>query len=148
MTKFALAALVALGALFNFSFGPGKDGDSARPFQAEAPASMQIDTILIEIVADADSVIAVPSVVEVEPGQVVTWNSELGEWTVFFQSAQPFGEGAVGQGIRGGRGQRNGQAVRNEAAEGRYKYDILVRIQGGGTLRADPEIVVGRRTPR
>jgi hypothetical protein len=34
--------------------------------------------------------------------------------------------------------------VRNEAADGRYKYDILVIVQGGQNLRADPEVVVRR----
>ena len=124
------------------------NGRSAAPTEADQrfnPASeaQQVDTIVIQIVADADSVVAVPNVVTVSRGQVVTWTTDLGEWTVFFQSDQPFGEAAVGQGLRGGQGQRNGRAVRNEAAEGRYKYDILVRVQGGRNLRADPEIVIG-----
>jgi len=104
----------------------------------------QADTIVIQIVADADSVVAVPNSVMVAPGQVVTWQTDLGDWMVRFRSAQPFGEQAVGDGIRGNRGQRRGQAVRNEAADGAYKYDILVVVQGGGNLRADPEIVVKR----
>jgi len=109
---------------------------------ANAPA-LQSDTIVIQIVADADSVIAVPNSVTVRRGQVVTWACELGEWTVRFKSGQPFGDAAVGDGIKGNRGQRNGQAVRGNSEYGRYKYDIMVRIQGGQNLRADPEVVVG-----
>ncbi|MBT8397898.1 MAG: hypothetical protein HKO65_05600 [Gemmatimonadetes bacterium] len=154
MKTIALTALVALGILFPVTFVPAQGNDSSQPeaLSTPEPASevsvAQADTIVIQIIADADSVIAVPSVVEVSPGEVVTWECELGEWMVFFRSAQPFGEIAVGQGIRGGQGQRNGQAVRNEAAEGSYKYDIMVRIQGGRNLRADPEIVVGPGAPK
>jgi plastocyanin len=145
MKRFSLSALVALGILFPVTFLPAQGNDTPKPGPGPEVPAQQVDTIVIQIVADADSVVAVPNVVTVSPGQVVTWNSDLGDWTVFFQSAQPFGEQAVGQGIRGGRGQQNGQAVRNEAAEGRYKYDILVQVQGGRNLRADPEIVIAPR---
>jgi hypothetical protein len=114
---------------------------SPSPEQVQA----QADTVVIQIVADADSVIAVPGSVTVAPGQVVTWATDLGDWMVRFGSAQPFGNLATQEGIRGARGQRRGQAVRNEAAEGSYKYDIMVVVQGGQNLRADPEIVVKRR---
>ena len=79
---------------------------------------------------------------------MVTWNCELGDWTVKFKNGQPFGDRAVGEGIKGNRGQRNGQSVRNAAAEGRYKYDIMVQIQGGRNLMADPEIVIGPGAPK
>lgn len=112
--------------------------------EAESPSpAMQADTIRIRIIADADSVIAVPNSVTVRPGQVVTWICDLGEWTVKFKNGQPFGEAAVGEGIKGNRGQRRGQAVRGNARAGAYKYDIMVRVQGGRNLMADPEIVVG-----
>ena len=142
MKKIVFVALLALGAYSALALTPARsDGATSLGLKAHAGAQ-QGDTIFIEIVADADSVVAVPNVVNASPGQVVTWTTELGEWTVFFQSAQPFGQQAVGQGIRGGRGQRNGQAVRNEATPGRYKYDILVQVQGGRNLRADPEVVI------
>ena len=72
----------------------------------------------------------------------MTWACELGEWTVKFKSGQPFGDQAVGEGIKGNRGQRKGQAVRGNAEAGTYKYDIMVQIRGGRNLRADPEIVI------
>lgn len=149
MKKIVLGSLVGLGLLFPLTFVPAQGNDRpATPPEASqeftaASEAQQADTIVIQIVADADSVVAVPNVVTVSRGQVVTWETDLGEWTVFFQSDQPFGEAAVGAGIRGGQGQRNGRAVQAEAAEGRYKYDILVRVQGGRNLRADPEIVIG-----
>jgi plastocyanin len=142
MKKVVVVALLALSTYAALAFVPAqRDGLSGLPVE-NRPDGQQGDTIFIQIVADADSVVAVPNVVTASPGQVVTWTTELGDWTVFFQSAQPFGQQAVGQGIRGGRGQRNGQAVRNEAAPGRYKYDILVQVQGGRNLRADPEVVI------
>jgi hypothetical protein len=101
-----------------------------------------MDTVVIRIVADADSVAAVPATVTVRPGQVVTWSCDLGDWTVKFRSGQPFGDTAVGEGIRGNRGRGRGQAVRANAEAGRYKYDIMVRVEGGPPLRADPEIIV------
>jgi len=153
MKSFVLGALVLWGVSFPVTFVPPQGPASHRPtpgdldaafpsFEANAPA-LQNDTIVIQIVADADSVIAVPSTVTVRRGQVVTWACELGEWTVKFKSGQPFGDAAVGNGIKGNRGQRNGQAVRGDAEYGSYKYDIMVRVQGGRNLTADPEVVVG-----
>ncbi|MGW8265466.1 MAG: hypothetical protein ACWGSQ_03810 [Longimicrobiales bacterium] len=154
MSRIVLGALVALGVLIPVSFfpaqGSGIDGSVPPGGMNPAPALtegdsplLQVDTIVVQIVADADSVIAVPSSVTVRRGQVVTWACELGEWTVKFKSGQPFGDAAVGEGIKGNRGQRNGQAVRADAEYGSYKYDIMVRIQGGRNLTADPEVVVG-----
>ena len=135
-----------LGALSLLVFGlilPTGDG-VAGPEPASIPLQSQADTVFIQIVPDADSVVAMPSSVTVAPGQVVTWTTELGEWRVNFRSPQPFGESAVSQGIGAGRGERGGRAVRAEAANGSYKYDILVIRQGAPNLRADPEIVVRR----
>jgi hypothetical protein len=153
MKSFVLGALVVLGVFFPVTFLPAQGPAAHRPVLADLDAALpsndanapalQSDTIVIQIVADADSVIAVPSSVTVRRGQVVTWACELGEWTVRFKSGQPFGDAAVGDGIKGNRGQRNGQAVRGNSEYGRYKYDIMVRIQGGQNLRADPEVVVG-----
>jgi len=145
MKTLALSALVILGVLFPVTFIPAQgNGPNDLGPENEFPAQ-QADTIVIQLVADADSVIAVPNSVTVNRGQVVTWASELGDWTVFFRSGQPFGDQAVGEGIRGGRGQRNGQAVRNEAETGAYKYDILICVQGGQNLRRDPEVVIAPR---
>jgi len=153
MKQIVLAVLVVAGVFVPVTFLPAKVSRVEQPAQAWAettPATLaetapeiQIDTIVIQIVADADSVIAVPNSVTVGRGQVVTWVCELGEWTVKFKSGRPFGDAAVGDGIKGNRGQRRGQAVRPDAEAGRYKYDIMVRIQGGRNLTADPEIVVG-----
>lgn len=153
MKPFVMGALVVVSVLISATFLPAQNPKGQRvpgllegavPFFKETPARIQVpDTIRIRIVADADSVVAEPSTVTVLPGQVVTWICDLGEWTVKFKDGQPFGEAAVGEGIKGNRGQRNGQAVRGNAEPGRYKYDILVRIQGGRTLMADPEVVVG-----
>lgn len=153
MKKIVLAALAVLGVFLPVSFvpaqGPGghRQGPGASAETADSPAPValapQADTIVIQIVADADSVIAVPSSVTVRRGQVVTWTCELGEWTVKFKSGQPFGDAAVGEGIKGNRGRRNGEAVRGNAEYGSYKYDIMVQVEGGRNLRADPEIVVG-----
>jgi hypothetical protein len=144
MKRVTLFAILALVILIPFTLTGAQESDPGGTERLAPPSTPQEpDTIYIEIVADADSVIAVPSVVTVQRGQVVTWISELGEWTVKFKSSQPFGDRAVGEGIRGNRGQRRGQAVRQNAAEGRYKYDIMVRLQGGQNLRADPEIVIG-----
>jgi hypothetical protein len=140
MKRFTLGALASLGILVPLGFLPALG--SVPVGDATEVTAQQADTVVIQIVADADSVVAVPNSVTVSRGQVVTWNCELGDWTVIFGSAQPFGEQAVGEGIRGNRGQRRGQAVRSDAAEGRYKYDILVRVQGERNLRADPEIVI------
>ena len=153
MKRIVLAGLVAVGVFIPVTFVPAQGPGAGRtvskglaipPGSAEdvGPA-LQADTIVIQIVADADSVIAVPASVTVRRGQVVTWASDLGEWTVKFKSGQPFGEAAVGEGIKGNQGQRRGQAVRENAEYGSYKYDIMVRIQGGRNLTADPEVVVG-----
>jgi plastocyanin len=136
------SALVVLGIMFPVTIVPAQGDDPVIPAPEHEKVPQQIDTVFIQIVADADSVVAVPNSVTVSPGQVVTWECELGDWTVFFRSDQPFGGSAVGEGIRGGQGQRSGQAVRGQAAPGRYKYDILVRVQGGRNLRADPEVVI------
>jgi hypothetical protein len=153
MKPFVLVALVLASLLTVVTLLPAQN-----PVDAGAPAFagpippvgdgspspvVQADTIRIRIIADADSVIADPNSVTVRPGQVVTWICDLGDWTVRFQDAQPFGEGAVSQGISGNRGQGRGQAVRANARQDRYKYDIMVRVQGGPPLTADPEIVVG-----
>ena len=138
MKRTFFGALVALGILFPLTFAPAQNRDLPAP----ADLSQQADTIIIQIVADADSVVAVPNSVTVSRGQVVTWACELGDWRVNFKSGQPFGDQAVGDGIRGNQGQRQGQAVRNNAAAGSYKYDIMVQVRGGPNLRADPEIVI------
>jgi len=106
------------------------------------PDAQAADTVVIRIVADADSVMADPASVTVRRGQVVTWTCDLGDWTVKFNSGQPFGDAAVGDGIKGNRGRRFGQAVRANAEAGRYKYDIMVQIPGGRNLQADPEIII------
>jgi plastocyanin len=153
MRRSFLGTLVILGVLAPVTFVPAqRQGaeDSSQPDlrdTAEYPRGHTLrpqeqDTVFIRIVADADSVAADPASVTVRPGQVVVWESDLGDWRVNFKSAQPFGEGAVSDGIRGNRGQRRGQAVRAEAQAGRYKYDIMVRVQGGPPLTADPEVVV------
>lgn len=134
--KALLATLAVLGVATATVTGP-EPGSLSQEVQ-EIP-----DTVWVEIVPDADSVRAIPDPIVVEPGQVVSWTTDLGEWTVTFKSGIPFGEAAVGDGIRGNRGQRRGQAVRSDAAPGRYKYDIMVRVQGGRNLRADPEVVIG-----
>ena len=41
------------------------------------PPAQTMDTVVIRIVADADSVAAVPATVTVRPGQVVTWSCDL-----------------------------------------------------------------------
>jgi len=138
MKRIFFGALVALGILFPLTFAPAQD----RGLPASADLGLPQDTIIIQIVADADSVVAVPNSVTVSRGQVVTWACELGEWRVNFKSGQPFGDQAVGDGIRGNQGQISGQAVRNNAAAGTYKYDIMVQVRGGPPLRADPEIVI------
>ena len=153
MKPFVMGALVVVPALISTTFLPAQSPtgqevpglfEEVAPFSPEAPARIQVpDTIRIRIVADADSVVAEPNSVTVLPGQVVTWICDLGEWTVRFKDGQPFGEAAVGEGIRGNRGQRRGQAVRRNAEPGSYKYDIMVRVQGGANLTADPEVVVG-----
>lgn len=154
MNRIVLGALVALGVSVPVAFVPAQGSGVAGSVPSEGTSSVpappegtfpahQVDTIVVQIVADADSVIAVPGSVTVKRGQVVTWACELGEWTVKFRSGQPFGDAAVGEGIRGNRGQRNGRAVRESAEYGSYKYDIMVRIQGERTLTADPEVVVG-----
>ncbi len=114
MKRTFFGALVALGILFPLTFAPAQNRDLPAP----ADLGRQADTIVIQIVADADSVVAVPNSVTVTRGQVVTWACELGDWTVNFKSGQPFGDQAVGDGIRGNQGQRRGQAVRNDAAAG------------------------------
>ena len=153
MKPFVMGALVLVSVLISATFLPAQNPTGQKvpglvegvvPFSPETPARIQVpDTIRIRIVADADSVVAEPSTVTVLPGQVVTWICDLGEWTVRFKDGQPFGEAAVGDGIRGNQGQRRGQAVRRNAEPGSYKYDIMVRVQGGPNLTADPEVVVG-----
>jgi len=154
MNRTVLGALVVLGVSAPVAFVPAQGSGIGRSVAFEGPSSvpappegsspaLQVDTIVVRIVADADSVIAVPGSVTVRRGQVVAWACELGEWTVKFKSGQPFGDAAVGDGIRGNRGQGNGRAVRENAEYGSYKYDIMVRIQGERTLTADPEVVVG-----
>ncbi len=138
MRRFLWGILVFAGILVSVTFIPAQGGAEAPGLVQEA----QADTIFIQIVPDADSVRAEPNSVTVRPGQVVTWITDLGEWEVKFKSREPFGDRAVGEGIRGGRGQRNGRGVRPNAAAGTYKYDIKVRVQGGRNLQADPEIVV------
>jgi plastocyanin len=145
-----LGVLSVLGVPFLLSFTPQRPPEGP-PSPARVSASgipgpglpaQTVDTVVIRIVADADSVVADPASVTVRPGQVVTWTCELGDWTVRFRSGQPFGDAAVGDGIRGNRGRPSGQAVRGNAEAGRYKYDIMVRVQGGQNLRADPEIII------
>ncbi len=142
MKQLVLIALVALGILFPVTIVPGRGDTPVAAGSEPSFEPQQVDTVVIQIVADADSVVAVPGSVTVAPGQVVTWNSDLGDWMVRFRSDRPFGPQAANDGIRGGRGQGRSQAVRNDAPDGRYKYDIMVQIQGGSNLRADPEIVV------
>jgi plastocyanin len=153
MKRSFLGTLVVLGVLAPVTFVPAQRPGADDPSPAEVKATPEYargealrpqeqDTVFIQIVADADSVAAKPASVTVRPGQVVVWQSDLGDWRVNFKSMQPFGEGAVSDGIRGERGQRNGKAVRAGAQAGRYKYDIMVRIQGGPPLTADPEVVV------
>ena len=149
MKLFVLGALIAVGVFIPVTFvpaqGPGDHGPSLVSGEVgptPTTPNQQVDTIWIQIVADADSVVAVPNSVTVRRGQVVTWTSDLGEWTVKFKSGQPFGDAAVGEGIKGNQGQRTGQAVRASAEPGRYKYDIMVQVRGGPNLRADPEVVI------
>jgi plastocyanin len=153
MKQIHLGTLVILAALGGLSVLPARASLRGVGSAAEGPANPSLstastrsqvpDTVVIQIVADADSVVAVPGSVTVRRGQVVTWACDLGNWTVQFRSGQPFGDAAVSEGIRGTRGARFGQAVRADAQAGRYKYDILVRVEGGPPLRADPEIVIG-----
>lgn len=134
--KALLATLAVLGATAFSAVGPNDPNPTQETGQ-------ELPTIEIEILRDGESIRAEPDSVYALPGQMVTWNCEFGEWMVFFKDGQPFGEAAVGEGIRGGQGQRSGQAVRTNAAHGEYKYDIMVRIPGEGTIRIDPEVVVG-----
>ena len=152
MKRPALGGMAALALLPLLSFTPpqapmdvglpGVGIAPTSPLPGEQPSAQATDTVVIRIVADADSVAAVPDAVTVRPGQVVTWICDLGDWTVKFRSSQPFGDAAVGEGIRGNRGRGRGQAVRANAEAGRYKYDIMVQVEGGPPLRADPEIIV------
>lgn len=136
MKRFVLATAVLLGVLIPVTFVPAQRSDTPEPSAQELP------TITIRIVADADSVIAVPSSVTVKPGQMVEWICELGEWEVKFKSGEPFGEDARNNGIKGRKGSKTGKNVRGQAHRGNYKYDIKVKLQGGRNLTADPEIVV------
>ncbi len=136
MKAFALGAVVFLVALTPATLVTTSVGEKREP------APRQESTITIQIVADADSVIAVPAVVTVRPGQRVEWVCDLGEWEVKFKNGEPFGEGSVRDGIKGGRGNKHGRNVRAQARGGRYKYDIKVKVRGGRNLKADPEIVV------
>ena len=157
MKRMTLGTLMILGLLVPLTFAPGKDGSpsavgpdlagavSASASEVPASAHQQADTIWIDIVADGESIAASPDSVSVQQGQAVGWRSELGNWRVFLHSPQPFGSGAVGQGLGGSRGQRRGWAVRDEAEPASYKYDIQVIIPGRGRVRVDPEIVVERR---
>ena len=137
MKSFVLGALVILGVLSPLTSIP------AQGPGASFGGSLQVaDTVLVRIEIEGDSVRAVPDVVTVRRGQRVEWVTEIGDWTVRFTGPNPFPPAAAETGISGARGQRRGQAVRNDAAEGRYKYMIMVR--DGERMRVrDPEVVVG-----
>jgi hypothetical protein len=130
-----LILLGALGVLVPFGALP----DSAGPAHP-APDRRQ-EPVLVRIEIEGDSVRAVPDVVTVRPGQRVEWVTDIGEWTVRFTGPNPFLPSAAEEGIRGGPGERNGQAVRPDAARGRYKYMIMVR-DGERMRMRDPEVVV------
>ena len=69
MKKVVLAALVVLGTLFPVTFVPAQ-GNGTSSFRPNTePMVQEVDTIVIQIVADADSVVAVPNTVTVSPGQ-------------------------------------------------------------------------------
>ena len=137
MKAVALAVLGTLGALSPLALLP--DGPTSRDLTDPAPEAQE--PVLVRIEAEGDSLRAVPDVVTVRPGQRVEWVTDLGDWTVRFTGPNPFSPVAAEQGIQGGRGQRNGQAVRGDAARGRYKYMIMVR-DGERTRVRDPEVVV------
>jgi plastocyanin len=137
MKSLILGTLVFLGVLAPLTFTP------AQGPGAPSEGSFQVaDSVLVRIEIEGDSVRAVPDVVTVRPGQRVEWVTDIGEWTVRFTGPNPFPSVAAETGIQGARGQRNGEVIRNNAAEGRYKYMIMVR--DGERMRVrDPEVVVG-----
>lgn len=131
-----LTALALLGGITPLAFtaAQGPEDSSGRSLQQSEP-------VLVRIEIEGDSVRAIPDVVTVRPGQRVEWVTDIGEWTVRFTGPNPFPPVAAEEGIRGARGQRNGQAVRNDAARGRYKY--MIRVRDGQRMRVrDPEVVV------
>ena len=68
MKKVVVAALLALGTYSLMAFAPAQQ-DTLSGLDGEVDASLQQgDTIFIQIVADADSVVAVPNVVTASPG--------------------------------------------------------------------------------
>ena len=79
----------------------------------------------------------------------IDWQCDDGDWTITVEDADtPFDEGRE---VRGGRGQRAGVRVRNDAHQGqpdgrRYKYTVAVDI-GDETVQRDPEVVVGPEDP-
>jgi len=136
MKSIVLTALALFGGITPLALIPaqGSGGSFRGSFQ-------EADTVLVRIEIEGDSVRAVPDVVTVRPGQRVEWITDIGEWTVQFTGPNPFSPVAAQEGIRGSRGQRNGEDVRNDAAEGRYKY--MIRVRDGQRMRVrDPEVVV------
>lgn len=136
MRLFVLGAAVTLGSLTSMGAisSGGPEDSPGIPFQGPEP-------VLVRIEIEGDSVRAVPDVVTVRPGQRVEWITEIGSWTVRFTGPNPFPPEAAEAGLQGARNQRNGAAVRADAAAGRYKYMIMVR-DGERTRVRDPEIVV------
>ena len=137
MRSFILGTLVFLGILAPLAFTPAQDRG------ASSGGSRQVaDSVVVRIEIEGDSVRAVPDVVTVRRGQRVEWVTDIGDWTVRFAGPNPFPPVAAEAGIRGARGQRNGEVVRADAPDGRYKYMIMVR--DGERMRVrDPEVVVG-----
>ena len=65
MKRFFLAVLVGLGILFPVTFVPAQGNGTPEVVPEFDSMPQQMDTILVEIIADADSVIAVPTSVTV-----------------------------------------------------------------------------------
>lgn len=131
-----LGAATTLGSLAFLGAIPAHGPGDPTPIVPQGS-----DTVLVRIEIEGDSVRAVPDVVTVRPGQRVEWVTDIGSWTVHFTGSNPFPPEAAAPGIQGARDQRNGAAVRANAAAGRYKYMIMVR-DGERTRVRDPEIVV------
>jgi plastocyanin len=136
MKSIVIPSLLLTGLLTPLAIVPasGAGGPYGRSPQ-------QTEPVLVRIEIEGDSVRAVPDTVTVRPGQRVEWVTDIGDWTVRFTGPNPFPPAAAEDGIQGARGQRNGAAVRGDAAEGRYKYMILVRDGERMRIR-DPEVIV------
>ena len=113
----------------------------------DAPATDDLQEVVVEIRREGDTIVADPNPVQVRRGQRIDWDNTLGgDVNIHFVVPGLFGETSTrgNSGLRGRRvRQTRGRAigtVQANAAAGTYKYDIEAFDTDGNRFFIDPEV--------